>query len=751
MVKTALIYPPVSDPTSGYHSLCCLAGYARQFGFADIDIIDSNIDSWLYTTAPEQIERTMQAINERTAQLQAREHLTPVEQMELHYALKVQGVNFAEELPAALHTFRNEAAFFDYTMYTSAVETVMLWMDALSLTGFPGQFRGFSLATSGFYNIFSSLDMRDPEITGVISRPFTDYYSKELIPGISTGGYSLVGISITYVAQIPFALSMARHIRTSCPGIRMIFGGTAVSDYWKYILDKNDFYAVFDPADACIIGEGESAFVSILQALEHDTSIPASPNIALHPRHQAATDPFTPEIKYEDICSFPVPEYSKLPWEKYLSPYPFIYYSPSRGCYWNRCTFCDYGLNTDSPTSPWRQYPLDKIMEDLRTLAVTYKYIYFSVDVLSPALLLKLAAAILEEGLDIRWGAEIRLEEYWTPERCGLLQQSGCTAISVGFESGNQRILNLINKGTKVDRLQETIQMFSEAGIGVQIMGFTGFPTETIEDALSSVDFLQENTRHWTFGGLGQFVLTKGAIIAKEPERFNILGVRPFEGEDVAWRLHYSEPEDLLAASSRCGSKELTEAKASLRGGLLDRPWVGGVDTAHSMFYHDRFGNNILSVIGSANHPPANADTVMELNGHLLEGHYYLPVHKLFSKKNLDNILDSSEREGKAVNAQNITELLQQWKPDAPSYTEPQEQQLFVRRDGTLFPFPAPMIAFLRRFEHGLSLTELLQHSSQLEFHTKLWQHSISNRFLRLKQPPVMVAHGALNRGGVFS
>ncbi|AIQ58712.1 B12-binding domain-containing radical SAM protein [Paenibacillus borealis] len=736
MVKTALIYPPISDPTSGYHSLCCLAGYARQFGFEDIDIIDSNIDAWLYNVTPEQIGTTMQYINERYAQLQALEEPTPIEQMELYYALKVRGMNFARELPAALHTFRDETEFFDYRLYTSAVETVMLWMDALSLKGFPGQFRGFSLATSGFFNIFSSLDMRDTRITGVISEPFADYYRNELIPGIITGGYSLVGISITYVAQIPFALSMAQHIRKSCPEIRIIFGGTAVSDYWKYILNKNDFYAVFDSADACIIGEGESALVSILQAMEHDRPLPASPNIALHPRVQAVSDTSPLEIKYEDICSFPAPAYSKLPWEKYLSPYPFIYYSPSRGCYWNKCTFCDYGLNTDSPTSPWRQYPLDKIMEDLRMLAVTYKYIYFSVDVLSPALLLKLAAAILEEGLDIRWGAEIRLEEYWTPERCDLLHQSGCTAISVGFESGNQRILNLIHKGTKVDRLQETIQMFSEAGIGVQIMGFTGFPTETVDDALSSVHFLQQNSRYWTFGGLGQFVLTKGAIIAKEPERFRIQDIRPFEGEDVAWRLYYSEQEHLLANSSRCGSKELTEAKTSLRTNQFDRPWVGGVDTAHSMFYHDRFGSNILEVISGDNSAAANENEIMELNGHLIEDHYYLPVHKLFNKKSLDNILDASDREGKAVTAQNITELLGQWTSEHSSYPQPKEQQLFVRRDGTLFPFPVPMIEFLRKFEHGLSLTELLEQSGQHEFHTKLWQHCISSRFLRPKRPP---------------
>ncbi|WP_187355436.1 B12-binding domain-containing radical SAM protein [Paenibacillus tengchongensis] len=741
MLKTALIYPPISDPTSGYHSLCALAAFAQQFGFEDIDIIDSNIESWLHTTSPEQIAATMSAIENRLEILKKLDNPSAIEQMELYYALKVQGIDFLAELPSAISTLRSEADFFDYSKYTVAVETLLLWMDALSLHAFPGQFKGFSLNTHGFYNLFSSADISDQAITERISQPFSSYFKDVLIPQIRHNNYALVGISITYIAQMPFALSMARHIRTSLPEVRLIFGGTAVSDFWKYILDKAQFQVIFESADACIIGEGESAFVAVLDALNHDAPLPSTANIVLISGNFAHPSGSLPEIRYENICSLPVPDYSKLPWDQYLSPFPFVYYSPSRGCYWNKCTFCDYGLNTDSPTSPWRQYTVEKIMEDLRTITVSYKYIYFSVDVLAPSLLLKLARAIIAENLDIRWSAEIRLEEYWSPDKCELLYNSGCIAISVGFESGNQRILNLIDKGTKVDRLQETIQMFSNAGIGVQIMGFTGFPTETIEDALSSTAVLEQIREYWTFGGLGHFILTKGAIVAREPDRFGITGVRPYEGEDIAWRLHYKDQDDLLEHLSRYGSKELTQAKAALTVNHFDRPWVGGVDSPHTMFYHDRYGTDILRIISSTGNPEAAEMSILELNGYILDHVHHLPVNQLFNKKDLQKFHDYYEKSGIAITAQNFSELMERFKSDnSEDQAEQEAQRLFVRRDGTVYPFPEPMIDFLLRFKNGLSLQDLLAHSTQKEFHTKLWHHCIRNRFLRVRTPePVVV------------
>lgn len=207
------------------------------------------------------------------------------------------------------------------------------------------------------------------------------------------------------------------------------------------------------------------------------------------------------------------------------------------------------------------------------------------------ATILRFAERAVEQGLDFRWGAEIRLEKYWSDERCELLRRSGCVAISVGFESGNQRILDLIDKGTKPEQVRRTMTAMTKANIGVQMMGFTGFPTETREEALDSITFLRENPDLWTLGGLGDFMLTPGAIVAKEPDRFGITNVRPVEGSDIVRMLQYDEPVTEAAQA------EIAQAKADLNPGHFHRPWLGSTDTPHTFFYHDRYGTAVRGVL----------------------------------------------------------------------------------------------------------------------------------------------------------
>jgi len=120
------------------------------------------------------------------------------------------------------------------------------------------------------------------------------------------------------------------------------------------------------------------------------------------------------------------------------------------------------------------------------------------------------------------------------------------------------------------------------------MMGFTGFPTETFEEARETIDFLTDNSDYWAFGGLGEFVLTPGAIIAKDPARFGISNVRPAETEGIARSLTYDEP---ISQAARDAVNR--EKRHSLRSGHYQRPWLrpwlSGTDTPHSFFYLDRF------------------------------------------------------------------------------------------------------------------------------------------------------------------
>jgi hypothetical protein len=303
-------------------------------------------------------------------------------------------------------------------------------------------------------------------------------------------------------------------------------------------------------------------------------------------------------VHYENVATLGRPLF-RYPWELYLSPERGINYAPTRGCYWNRCTFCDYGLNTSMPTSPWRERRIDQAVDDLRaSVAETgARFVYFAVDVMSPAYLDRLSDAILDAGLDIRWSAELRLEKAFSYERCGRLAASGCVCVSFGMESGNQRILDLIDKGTQVAFMGETMKSFTAAGIAVQVMGFYDFPSETQAERDETRRFLREHSPYWSAVAFGSFLLTGTSMIAKDPARF---GVRLVETEDVdvpraiAYRIDEGRREGETKAMRSEDADASFDSDAGLFPERLRRPWAGGTDSLHTMIYYDAHGRSVL-------------------------------------------------------------------------------------------------------------------------------------------------------------
>lgn len=730
-VKTVLIYPPITDPTSGYHSLAYLDAFARAHGHDAIDLIDANIEAIDFMAQPSQVQALLAHARDLYERLGRQEALDGEEQAAYYYAWLSQAFN-PEELGRAFQVLRSPTEFYDYSKYCAATETVFFWMRILSLLGAPGQFgRGFSIPTRGYLNLCTLEDLQSWDLIDKVTGPFIPYFHGVLIPQIRAKKYDVIGLNVTYTYQLPFALWMMRALKEVCPDSFLVMGGTEVSDIWKYLLLQENLMDVFSFADACVVGEGESAFQHILDSLSQGNLPMASPNLVLHPKYVGTETSIIPfQVRYEELEAIPTPQYGTLPWAKYLAPEPYVYYSPTRGCYWNKCTFCDYGLNFGSPTAPWRMDPVGKILEDLRQISLQARFIYFSVDVLAPATLLQLAERIVEAGIDIRWGAEIRLEKYWSPARCQLLKRSGCTAISVGFESGNQRILNLIDKGTRPEQVADTIRNFTDAGIAVQMMGFTHFPSETVEEAMESVAFLKRYRGYWTFGGLGEFMLTAGAIVAREPDRFGIRDIRPFTGEQIARFLYYRDPvHDAQSAADPGWAQRLSAAKRELERGIFPRPFLGGVDTAHSMFYHDRYGTDVVSLIEAV--PPPESlgdDTALRLNGCVLaERNGFAPgrlVHEVTT------YYETPLSEGRSYSNRTLSAVMKA----AVIRKQPYEGRYFVRRDGLVRELPDSVLVLLEAVErHGRLGTVLasldIQADQRDSFMALLWL-CIRSRFI---------------------
>jgi hypothetical protein len=582
---------PVLDPTAAYHSLAYLAAAARTRSGVEVEVRDFNVEWLRYLGEDEVITTSCAWVAERRRALSDKAVLTGTETWEYSRLCALPHLGPGDGR-RAFETLRSEDSFYDLTEYRRAIATLDGLLLHASAQCYPMNLDCWQELFADGFDWRRNSDLQDVDYVLARTRPFTDFLDARVVPEMKAKGVDVLGISCTYWGTLVHSLALAAHIRRRCPGIKIVLGGVGITGWWKYLRNKQSASFLFENyVDYLVTGEGETALVELLGRLENGSSVEGVPNLVRYDEGRAAV--VAPSrVHYEDLDSLPSPAYDAIDWTQYLSPSSVVLYSPTRGCYWNRCTFCDYGLATDGPTSPWRERSTELVLEDLRQIASAHSFFYLSVDVLSPKGVRKMAQGIVDEGIQIHWAAEFRLEKSYKSDLCELLSESGCVAGSMGLESANQRVIDLIDKGTRVDALPATIKNFREAGIGVQLMAFTGFPSETLEEALDTLHFLEAHKENWAIAGIGQFHLTGQAILAKQPDRFGVtLGRRsdvdvevcpPFSSETGS---RTREEEDTIH------SRILQVTKQGMQpGALRGRPFLGGVDTAHTLLYFHRFG-----------------------------------------------------------------------------------------------------------------------------------------------------------------
>ena len=696
---------PITDPTAPYHSLVYLASFARARGFDAIELRDTNIEALHYAADPANMRRLLARWVRRFDALSERAALGGVEQIEYRHLLRARVLQ-PESARDAIAVLRDPAKFYDYAGYYDAVRTIQLWLQSLSLEAFPGQFGGGFNLDALSASLCSIEELTNPLTLARIVGPFRGYFEQRFLPWAAEQRFDLIGLNVTYTSQLPYALWLARELRRVLPQSYIVCGGTEISDIWKYTLQRERLGELFAGVDACIVGEGESAFVELLEGLRAGRRPTSLANGVVFAGDRTISPP--PRITYENLDALPTPEYALLEDRGYFSPTPLVYYSPTRGCYWNRCTFCDYGLNFGTPTSPWRQRKLETVIEDLRKIAGHARFVYLSVDVLAPATIVKLARVLADEGIEVRWGAEVRLERHFSADACEALRRSGCVGVSVGFESGSQRILDAIDKGTKLSDIAATLGHFHDNDIAVQMMGFTGFPSETAAEALESVAFLDLHRENWTVAGLGDFILTPGAIVAMRPGDFGIVEHGPHANDDIARILRFREATPITAAE-----RETIEAsKKTLSRQNFDRPFAGGIDAPHSLFYYDRYGTAFPgTVVNSFEREREQVEDVrLVLNGRIIDDVFFDP----WRCTDADVIPEMRTRigrdEGRVLSASEFAARIDLERPAVTRFERP--MTYFLRNDGTSFPLSRDLHDVLVAIERGEQLGEAVARAS---------------------------------------
>lgn len=656
-VSYLLINPPLTDPTTPYHSISYLVGAATSAGYRNFSCLDANIASLNYLTESDQVADLLATCKSIRLKLERKNRLTRGEQLLYRYALKSVGLH-EDSVVRAIEILKSADSFYNYKSYRQAVLILRRWLSAMSVYGFPGQFgNDFLFNPAGIGNFASIKDLTDVDYLEQLMRPFSAYFNGPFTQILQNRSWDVVGLSVNYLSQLPCAIFAARLIRSLCPTTFLCLGGTEISDDVKYLANPQAIWTLFPNADALVAGEGETAFVEILDAVAgRKPSLQNTPGILLPADPQTAT---RPSVKYEDLGCLASPRYDIWDWDEYWSPEPCILYSPTRGCYWNKCTFCDYGLNTDSPTSPSRERPIETAIRDLQGIIAIGRTVYLAVDAISPRYLRKLANAIVSAGLVIRWSAELRLEPSFSRGLADEMKQAGCVAVSLGYESGSQRVLNLIDKGVHLDQVPVILRDLARVGIGVQMMGFIGFPSETPDEAHATFDFLQRYRKYWTLAGIGDFVLTQGSIIAKRYRDFGITKIGAYAGDDIVRMIHWKDASGCSPKSEETRTDTINEMAQSLRRFVYDRPFVGGIDSAHSILYFARYGPSLV---------PADEDENESRSTALATVRYRTPLHAVEEFLDIEDLKDYRSQQlksGKTVSMESVKEWLSEYAYEA--------------------------------------------------------------------------------------
>jgi hypothetical protein len=163
----------------------------------------------------------------------------------------------------------------------------------------------------------------------------------------------------------------------------------------------------------------------------------------------------------------------------------------AHGCYWGKCAFCDGTLDY---IHRYETAPIELIVDRMETIMqqTGQSGFHFVDEAASPALLRKLAEEILKRKLTVSYWTNIRFEKSFTPELCYILSQSGCIAISGGLEVASPRVLKLINKGITIETARESMKNLAEAGIMTHAYLMYGFPTETAQETIDSLEVVRD-------------------------------------------------------------------------------------------------------------------------------------------------------------------------------------------------------------------------------------------------------------------
>ncbi len=342
---------------------------------------------------------------------------------------------------------------------------------------------------------------------------------------------SLVLLSVPFPGSVYAALRIAQVIKEKYPLIKIALGGGYVNTELREPTEPR----VFDYVDFITLDSGERPLLALIEHLNGQRGV--SRLVRTFIRNEKGQVQYIqwaePDVPFEEVGTA---TWDGLPLDSYLSLLDMLnpmhrLWSDGRwnkltvahGCYWKKCSFCDVSLDYISRYETASASLLVDRIEQI--VAETGQTGFHFVDEAAPPKILKaLAEELIRRQVVISWWGNIRFEKTFTPELADLLAQSGCIAMSGGLEVASDRLLALMEKGVTVEQVARVTKSFSDVGILVHAYLMYGFPTQTVQETIDSLEYVRQLFENGCIqsGFFHRFTCTVHSPVGKNPEAYGI-------------------------------------------------------------------------------------------------------------------------------------------------------------------------------------------------------------------------------------
>ena len=529
-MKTLLIFPPQWMPVSPHFALPTLLGQFDGTGF-EASVLDLNVDFYNKILTKEYVQYSLNKAKELQPIL--KENISKYFSKDKNYndysfvqkneiakasmidsTLKKHG-NSLNRVPLlvekSVEILKSKEHFYNPKLFQSAINTINKALEICSMPYYPTRLEFISYSNELLTLDFESIKYY---VFDNSTNMFKDYFLS-MLDKIKSENADYIGISINSSSQIVAGLTLAYMLKKETNAYINI-GGNHFGRVTESLEKYPEFFELF--CHSVLVEEGEVPVIELAKHINGDIPVEQVPNLMYFKDGKIYSNP---KIEPKKLNELKPPSLEGYDLSKYFIPEIVMPFPSSRGCYWRKCSFCDHDFGMY-----YNIKNIDKLVEEIKIFKEKYGITKFEFidEAISPAYMQEMSKRFLEEGLDVKFFCDARLENGFTQEVCDIAYKAGLRMVLWGFESGSKKIMDLINKGIDVDNRLNILRTAREAGIYNFAFIFFGFPAETPSDAMETIKVICENTDIINSYGKSVFTMGKHTKLRESPEKYGVVG-----------------------------------------------------------------------------------------------------------------------------------------------------------------------------------------------------------------------------------